>query len=100
MFADLDPIHPVSTGKAFRAILDRKNSVLRSQVPWSSVELKITSDDIDFLNRWLAHGAISALRSASKPGAYTISRRLAYPDLISAAAFCTSRLLKAKAAAF
>ena len=82
MFADLDPIHPVSTGKAFRAILDRKNSVLRSQVPWSSVELKITSDDIDFLNRWLAHGAISALRSASKPGAYTIDPQKGFSNSV------------------
>ena len=72
MFADLDPLHPSSTGRAFRALLDRKNCILKGQIPWSTAELRIASDDIRFLNQWLATGAVPALRSALRPGSFTL----------------------------
>ena len=72
MFADLDPLHPSSTGRAFRALLDRKNCILKGQIPWSTAELRIASDDIRFLNQWLATGAVPALRSVLRPGSFTL----------------------------
>jgi hypothetical protein len=72
MFSNLDPSIPSATGVAFRELLNRKNCILRGQVPWSIAELKVSSDDIQFLQNWLSSGAIVALRSASRPGSYSL----------------------------